>query len=127
MPPADSPTAVKMSVSLSTGDEPVPVPRPLPNADDLHQALRASWGAVVECYTRELAARPNAGGRMELRFSLHPSDDVVDVAEGDTHFDDPDVTRCVVGVYRATPLPLAQMKRPADFVYALHFESKPEP
>jgi hypothetical protein len=51
---------------------------------------------------------------------------VHEVAEAGTHFRDVDVTRCVLGVYRAASLPaLGAPGRDAAFVYALHFEAAP--
>ena len=41
-------------------------------------------------------------------------------------FGDADVTRCVLGVYRGARLPnLARAPRERQFVYAIHFESRP--
>lgn len=62
---------------------------------------------------------------MELRFRLGPSGEVAEVAEGDTRFGDPDVTRCVLGVYRTTGFPaLHGAPRDGTFVYAVHFEPR---
>ena len=123
--PRESPTQAKLVVTLATGDEPVPVPRPVSGADDLRQALRGHWPAVEQCYASELPRHPDAGGRMELRFRLGPSGEVAEVAEGDTRFGDPDVTRCVLGVYRTTGFPaLHGAPRDGTFVYAVHFEPR---
>jgi hypothetical protein len=123
--PGESPTQAKLVVTLATGDEPVPVPRPVPGADDLRQALRGHWPAVEQCYASDLPKHPDAGGRMELRFRLNPSGEVADVAEGDTRFGDADVTRCVLGVYRTTGFPaLHGALHDGTFVYAMHFEPR---
>jgi hypothetical protein len=121
----ESPTQAKLVVTLATGDEPVPVPRPVPGADDLRQALRGHWPAVEQCYAGELPRHPDAGGRMELRFRLGPAGEVAEVAEGDTRFGDADVTRCVLGVYRTTEFPaLHGAPKDGTFVYAMHFEPR---
>jgi hypothetical protein len=123
--PGESPTQAKLVVTLATGDEPVPVPRPVPGADDLRQALRGHWPEVEQCYASDLPRHPDAGGRMELRFRLNPSGEVAEVAEGDTRFGDADVTRCVLGVYRTTGFPaLRGAPRDGTFVYAMHFEPR---
>jgi hypothetical protein len=123
-----SPTIAKMEVTLSTGDGPVPVPRPVPRADELREALRAWWPAVEQCYAAGLARHPDAGGRLELRFRTRSSGEIVEVAEeGDTRFADVDVTRCVLGVYRTTRLPAARVcsSREVSFAYAMHLEARP--
>jgi hypothetical protein len=117
----------RMGVTLSTGDEPVPTPHAVPHADDIRDALRASWPAVKQCYASELAKHPDAGGRMELRFHLRGSE-ITEVAENDTRFGDVDVTRCVLGVYRTAKLPsVGHGSHETSFVYAMHLESRPEP
>jgi hypothetical protein len=115
-----------MSVNLATGDEPVPTPHTAPHADDLRDALRKSWPAVTQCYAGEVAKHPDAGGRMELRFHVKPGGEIAEVVENDTRFGDVDVTRCVLGVYRSAKLPVAHGSHEASFVYALHFEARPE-
>jgi hypothetical protein len=51
---------------------------------------------------------------------------VSDVAEaGEAHFQDGDVARCIVGVYRNAKLPPLHASRDRSFVYALELESKP--
>jgi hypothetical protein len=125
--PGESPTTARMDVTLSTGDEPVPVPHPLPNADALREALRASWPAVEQCYATELPRRPDAGGRMELRFRATSSGEIVEVAEGgERRFADVGITRCVLGVYRTTHLPSESLCNlgTRSFLYAMHLESK---
>jgi hypothetical protein len=123
--PGDSPTETKMVVTLATGDEPVPVARPVPGADDLRQALRAQWPAVTQCYASELARHPDTGGRLELRFRVSASGEIAEVGEGDTHFCDADVTRCVVDVYRATKLPAIRgAAGDATFIYPMHLEPR---
>jgi hypothetical protein len=126
-PPRESPTKAKVDISLSAGDEPVTVPRPAMHADELREALRASWPAVEQCYASELAKRPGAGGRMELRFRARSSGEIVEVAEeGEPRFADIDVTRCVLGVYRTTRLPAARVcsARETTFGYAIHLEAR---
>jgi hypothetical protein len=120
-------TSAKMTVNLATGDEPVPVPHAAPHADDLREALHKEWPAVSQCYAGELAKHPDAGGRMELRFRVKSGGEIAEVAENDSRFGDVDVTRCVLGVYRTAKLPgVAHGSHEASFVYALHFEARPE-
>jgi hypothetical protein len=123
----ESSSTAKMTVNLATGDEPVPVPHSAAHADELRETLRRAWPAVTQCYAGEVAKHPDAGGRMELRFHVKPGGDVSEVAENDTRFGDVEVTRCVLGVYRTAKLPgVAHGSHDASFVYALHFEARPE-
>jgi len=125
--PGEAATSAKMELTLSTGDEPVPEPHTMPHADDVREALRASWPAVKQCYAGELARHADAGGRLELRFHVKPSGEIADVAEGDTRFGDVEVTRCVLGVYRGAKLPgVAHGSHDASFVYAMHLEARPD-
>jgi hypothetical protein len=124
--PGESPTKAKVDVSLSTGDEPVVTPRPVLHADELREALHASWPAVEQCYAVALAKDPEAGGRLEMRFRARSSGEVVEVAEeGETRFANVDVARCVLGVYRTTRLPAARVcsARETSFGYAIHLEA----
>jgi hypothetical protein len=124
--PGEATTSAKLDLTLSTGDEPVPVPHALPHADELREELRSSWPAVKQCYGNEVAKHADVGGRMELRFHVRPSGEIAEVAEGETRFGDIDVTRCVLGVYRGTKLPgVAHGSHDASFVYALHLEARP--
>jgi hypothetical protein len=105
----------------------VPVPHPASHADDLREALRASWPAVQQCYTTELAKHPDAGGRLELRFRIHSGGEVAEVSEGDSHFGDVDLTRCVLGVYRSGKLKAGgHAAHEGSFVYAVHLEARPQ-
>ena len=123
--PAEAATAAKMEVGLATGDEPIPVQRTVAHAEALREALRASWPAVQQCYATGVAAHPDEGGRLELKFRMKPTGEIAEVAEGDTRFPDIDVTRCVLGVYRAAKLPaIGHGSHETTFVYALHFEVK---
>ncbi|HEY4013410.1 MAG TPA: AgmX/PglI C-terminal domain-containing protein [Polyangiaceae bacterium] len=118
---------VRMDVGLYAGDEPVVVPRAVPHADELREALRASWPAVEQCYASELATHPDAGGDMELRFRARSTGEVVEVAEtGENRFSDVGVTRCVLGVYRTAKLPAARIctSRETSFAYTMHFEAR---
>ncbi|HEX3772779.1 MAG TPA: AgmX/PglI C-terminal domain-containing protein [Polyangiaceae bacterium] len=130
LPPAPAATTAKIDVSLATGDEPVPTARPFPNADALRQALRKPWEAARQCYATGLEHHPDIGGRLELRFRVHHTGEIFEIAENDDHdvrFEDVDVTRCVLGVYRSAKLPnLAHAPRERQFVYAIHFEAKPD-
>ncbi len=112
-----------MKIVLSTGDEPVPVPRAVPHADELQQVLRASWPAVQQCYASGLARHPDAGGRMELRFRVKSSGEILEVAEDEPRFGDVDVTRCVLGVYRAAKLPPMHGAHAGTFAYAMRLEA----
>jgi hypothetical protein len=123
--PADAATTAKLDVTLSTGDEPVPMQRAAAHADTLREALRTSWPAAQQCYATGVAGRPDDGGRLELKFRIKPTGEIVEVAEGDTRFADVDVTRCVLGAYRTAKLPaIGHGSRETTFVYALHFEAK---
>jgi hypothetical protein len=123
--PRESPTKVEVAVTLSSGDEPVVAPRPVPHADELREALRAAWPAVEQCYVAELAKHPDIGGRLELRFHARPSGQIVEVAEeGENRFADVDVTRCVLGVYRTTKLARIHSARDPRFGYAIHLEAR---
>lgn len=122
---AETPSTAKVSVTLATGDEPVPVPHPAPHAEDLRDALRASWPAVQQCYSGELAKHPDAGGRLELRFRVRSGGELTDVAEGDTRFADVDLTRCVLGVYRTAKLAGVHASHESTFVYPIHLEARP--
>jgi hypothetical protein len=123
--PGESATEAKMVVTLAVGDEPVPVARPVPGADDLRVALRQSWPAVEQCYASALSKHPDAGGRLELRFRVDPRGEVAEVAEGAVGLGDVDLARCVLGVYRATRLPpLRATPHDGTFVYAMHFEPR---
>jgi hypothetical protein len=114
---------VSMQVALAAGDAPVPVPRPAPHAEDLREALRAKWSQVEKCYAQGLERHRDLGGRLSVRFKLHASGEIEEAREGDTRFADVDVTRCILGVYRATKLP--RVGHSVEIVYAMHFESKP--
>jgi hypothetical protein len=117
----------KMDVSLATGDEPVPVPHAAPHADDLRDALRASWPAVKQCYANQAAARPGVGGRMELRFRMRSNGEIAEVTEEEPRFGDVEVTRCVLGVYRTARLPaIGHGSHESTFIYPMHFEARPE-
>jgi hypothetical protein len=126
--PSESPTDAAMDVTLATGDEPVPVARPVPSAERLREVLRTSWPAVEQCYASELTRHPDAGGHMELRFRVGSEGEILEVAEdGDPRFGDMEVTRCVLGVYRTSQFPgLDHAIHERTFVYGLHFESRPE-
>jgi hypothetical protein len=132
-PGSDEPRVTVLRITLGAGDDPVFVPPAVRNAQALQQALRAPWTAVEQCFSDGLSKDPGAGGRMELRFRVHPSGAVVEVAEGDTRFRDIDVTRFVLGVYRAASLPPLDRPgreaaaRDSSFVYALHFEAAAAP
>jgi hypothetical protein len=132
LPSGDAPSDVKFDVSLATGDEPVPVPRSVPRAGTLRDALHGPWDAVQRCYADVLAAHPEAGGEMDLNFRVKRSGQasrVVEVAEGEARFEEPTVTRCVLALYQGMELPAfpgARESSSASFVYALHFEAMPD-
>jgi hypothetical protein len=128
LPPSESPTTAHIDVSLAVGDEPVPVGRPVPNAEPIRESLRGQWGAVRRCYASKLGSHPGIGGRMELHFHVRHGeivqvDELTSAGEGGARFGDPDVTRCVLGVYRTARLPGPHGQREPSFVYPLHFES----
>jgi hypothetical protein len=123
--PAQGATTAKLDVTLSTGDEPVPMPHVLPHADELREALRASWPAVRQCYASGVARHADDGGRMELAFHVRSHGEIDEVSEGETRFADVDVTKCVLGVYRGVKLPAGHGSHETRFVYALHFEARP--
>jgi hypothetical protein len=118
-------TTADVKVTLATGDEPVPTPHAVPHADELREALHASWPAVQQCYASELAKHPDTGGRMELRFRARSSGEILEVTEDEPRFGDVEVTRCVLGVYRTAKLPHLHGSHAGTFVYALHLESAP--
>jgi hypothetical protein len=122
----DAPTTAKIDVTLAVGDEPVQTAKPLPTAATLRDALREPWDAVRKCYAGELGGHPDAGGRLELTFHVKRDGEILEVSEGDTRFGDVQVTRCVLGIYRTTKLPPLHLLHDGHFVYAIHFESKPE-
>ncbi len=123
-PDSGTPT-VAMVVTLAVGDEPVPVPHAAPHADKLRDALRARWSGVEVCYKVGLDKKRDLGGRLEVRFKVKPSGDIVEVGEGDTHFSDADVSKCVVGVFKGAKLPKVGTKHETSFVYAIHLEAIP--
>jgi hypothetical protein len=132
LPSGSTAGEVKVDVSLSTGDEPVPAPRTVPHAAALRDALRGSWDGVERCYAAGLADRPDVGGEMDLNFRVRrdgQATQVVEVAEGDAHFEDSAVTHCIVALYQGMTLPTfpgAPSTSSTSFVYALHLESIPE-
>ncbi len=130
LPSAESPTTARVDVSLAVGDEPVATGRPVPNAEPIRQSLRGSWSAARRCYANRLASHPGIGGRMDLHFHVRHGeivevDELASAGESGGRFGDPDVTRCVLGVYRTAHLPAPHGARERSFVYALHFESEP--
>jgi hypothetical protein len=116
---------VAMVVTLSPGDETVAVPHAAPHADKLRDALRTRWSGVEVCYKQGLEKHRDLGGRLEVKFKVKPNGDIVEVAEGDTHFTDGDVSKCVVGVFKGAKLPKLGGKHDATFVYAMHMEAIP--
>ena len=129
LPSGASPTTARVDVSLAVGDEPVATGRPVPNAEPIRQSLRGSWSAARRCYASKLASHPGIGGRMELHFHVRHGEivevDEASAGESGGRFGDPDVTRCVLGVYRTARLPAPHGARERSFVYALQFESGP--
>jgi hypothetical protein len=129
LPSSESPTTARVDVSLAVGDEPVATGRPVPNAEPIRQSLRGSWSAARRCYASKLTSHPGIGGRMELHFHVRHGEivevDEASAGESGGHFGDPDVTRCVLGVYRTARLPAPHGARERSFVYALQFESAP--
>jgi len=122
---ANADASADMKVSLATGDEPVPTAHAVPHAEELREALHASFPAVQQCYASGLARRPDDGGRMELRFHAKASGEITEVSEDEPRFADVDVTRCVLGVYRTAKLPRVHGSHVSSFVYPLHFEATP--
>jgi len=122
---AASDAGADMKVTLATGDEAVPTPRPALHAEELREALHASFPAIQQCYASQLERHPDLGGRMELRFEAKSDGEVIVVSEDEPRFSDVDVTRCVLGVYRTAKLPRMHGSHSSRFVYALHFEAAP--
>jgi hypothetical protein len=120
--------AIAMAITLSPGDEPVPVPHAAPHADKLRDALRAKWSGVEVCYKQGLDKRRDLGGRMELKFKVKGSGEILESTEGDVKFGDAAVTQCVLGVYKSAKLPkvTTSSKKETTFVYAIHLESVPQ-
>lgn len=118
--------SIAMVVTLSPGDEPVPVPHAAPHADKLREALRGRWSGVEVCYQKGLEKKRDLGGRLEVKFKVKPNGEIVDVAEGDTHFGDADVSKCVVGVMKGAKFSKLGTKHEATFVYAIHLEAIPQ-
>jgi outer membrane biosynthesis protein TonB len=124
-PDSGTPT-VAMVVTLSPGDEYVAVPHSAPHAEKIRDALRSRWSGVEVCYQKGLEKSRDLGGRLELRFKAKSSGEILELAEGDTHFTDADVSKCIVGVFKAAKLPKLG-KHEASFVYAIHLEAIPTP
>jgi hypothetical protein len=121
--PENANAAVGFQVTLSPGDDAIPVPRAARNADKLREDLRSRWSGVEVCYRDGLEHRADLGGRLELRLRVRPTGEVADVAEGDTHFADPDVARCIVELYQNTHFHRLGGRQDESFVYALHLET----
>jgi hypothetical protein len=126
----DGECRANLDVTLWPGDEFVPVAPPPPRGGELREALRASWPAVEQCYATSLAARPDAGGQMDLRFRLGSTGEVIEVTEdSDAPFGDGETTQCVLGVYRGAQLPAVPVSAGkaggagARFTYSLHLEA----
>jgi outer membrane biosynthesis protein TonB len=123
--PESGTPAITMVVTLSPGDDPIPVPRAAPHADRLREALRSRWSGVEVCYKDGLARRADLGGRLEVKLRVSPHGDVLEASEGATRFGDAAVTKCVVDVMKVAKLPKLGTKHETSFVYALHVESAP--
>jgi hypothetical protein len=123
--PESGTPAITMVVTLSPGDDPIPVPRAAPHADRLREALRTRWSGVEVCYKDGLTRRPDLGGRLEVKLRVSPHGDVLEAGEGATRFGDAAVTKCVVDVMKDAKLPKLGTKHETSFVYALHVESPP--
>ena len=87
------------------------------------RALRGKWAGVEVCYKQGLDKRHDLGGRMELKFRVKPNREAVEILEGDTHFSDVDVARCVTGVFKGAKFQRTGSRRETTFVYALHLEA----
>jgi hypothetical protein len=123
--PESGTPAITMVVTLSPGDDPIPVPRAAPHADRLRDALRTRWSGVEVCYKDGLTRHADLGGRLEVKLRVSPRGDVLEAGEGATRFGDPAVTKCVVGLMKEAKLPKLGTKHETSFVYALHVESAP--
>ena len=121
----NSNATVAFAVTLTPGDDPVSVPHAVPHADKLREALRAKWSGVEVCYKQGLDKVPDLGGRVELKFKVKPSGEIVEVQEGDAHFADADVARCVAGVFKSGKLAKTGARKETSFVYAMHLEAIP--
>jgi hypothetical protein len=122
---ASGASAAEVKVTLATGDEPVPAPHAVPHAEELREALHASWPALEQCYATELAKHADIGGRMELHFHEKPTGEIAEVSEDEPRFGDVEVTKCVLGVYRTAHLPHLHGSHDSSFVYSVHFEAAP--
>jgi hypothetical protein len=123
--PESGTPAITMVVTLSPGDDPIPVPRAAPHAEHLREALRTRWSGVEVCYKDGLAKHTDLGGRLEVKLRVSPHGDVLEAGEGATRFGDAAVTKCVVDVIKDAKLPKLGTKHETSFVYALHVESAP--
>jgi hypothetical protein len=123
--PVQAPVTARIRVLLALGDEPVPGPVTAPGGGDLRAVLRMSWPEALGCFEAALARRPDAGGRMELRFDVDADGTIARVAEAAPRFPDAEATDCVVDVFtRAALVGLSPALRGKAFVYPMHFESR---
>jgi hypothetical protein len=123
--PESGTPAITMVVTLSPGDDAIPVPRAAPHADRLREALRTRWSGVEVCYKDGLSRHADLGGRLEVKLRVSGHGDVLEAGEGATRFGDPAVTKCVVEIMKDAKLPKLGTKHETSIVYALHMESAP--
>jgi hypothetical protein len=134
-PSGSDSVSVVADVSLAVGDKPVLIRASVVGAEALRESLRVHLSKVEQCYASRAIANPRLGGRMQLRFHVGASGEVLDVHEEGGPFEDAEVVKCVlavfIGVTLAAHKPAGVCKRSAgscaepSFVYALHFESSP--
>lgn len=71
---------------------------------EIMRVVRQNMKQTRTCYERGLAKNPKLSGRVNVRFTISPEGNVV-VASSDSALADPDVTQCVVAVFRAMSFP----------------------
>jgi hypothetical protein len=124
--PENAKAIVAFQVTLSPGDDAVPMPKPLLRSDRITETLRSRWSGVEVCYREGLDRDRTIGGRLEVKMRVRPSGEVADASEGETHFMDSDVSRCVVELFKNTKFRKLAGRKDESFTYALHLEASPQ-
>jgi hypothetical protein len=118
----DAPDTVRVDVTLGAGDEPVSITWPVAGASAIRPSLRAVWPALQECFTRGLEADPNAGGRVELVFSVDEQGQVDSVSPASPSAAETRWIACVADAYRKASISLPDGSSLRRFAYGLRFE-----